>query len=172
MTGDGLGAPAVAPGVKNGARSRQTTLLSGRFVSHSARLDAREQTLHVRPPGQRPVPGRRGQQHRPGSGRRRPSPGSGVAVAVAGVRVEQSYAPGGLHATFNIGILTSVSSVAYVVISGLPGSGKSTLARSLAERLSLPLIDKDVILESLYDSLGVGDHAWRSRLSRASDDIM
>lgn len=65
-----------------------------------------------------------------------------------------------------------MSSVAYVVISGLPGSGKSTLARSLAERLSLPLIDKDVILESLYDSLGVGDHAWRSRLSRASDDIM
>ncbi|MES9553793.1 AAA family ATPase [Streptomyces sp. NPDC088190] len=65
-----------------------------------------------------------------------------------------------------------MSSVAYVVISGLPGSGKSTLARSLAERLSLPLIDKDVILESFYDSLGVGDHAWRSRLSRASDDIM
>ncbi|GAA2425709.1 AAA family ATPase [Streptomyces pulveraceus] len=65
-----------------------------------------------------------------------------------------------------------MSSVAFVVISGLPGSGKSTLARSLAGRLSLPLIDKDVILESLYDSLGVGDHAWRGRLSRASDDIM
>ncbi|MEV5627665.1 AAA family ATPase [Streptomyces sp. NPDC052507] len=59
-----------------------------------------------------------------------------------------------------------------MVVSGLPGSGKSTLARSLARRLSLPVIDKDVILESLYDSLGVGDHAWRSRLSRASDDIM
>ncbi|WP_442817891.1 AAA family ATPase [Streptomyces sp. NBC_01591] len=69
-------------------------------------------------------------------------------------------------------ILTPVSSVAFVVISGLPGSGKSTLARSLARRLSLPVIDKDVILESLYDSLGVGDHAWRNRLSRASDDIM
>ncbi|WSW11263.1 cytidylate kinase family protein (plasmid) [Streptomyces sp. NBC_01005] len=53
-----------------------------------------------------------------------------------------------------------------------PGSGKSTLARSLARRLGLPAIDKDVILESLYDSLGVGDHAWRNRLSRASDDIM
>lgn len=59
-----------------------------------------------------------------------------------------------------------------MVVSGLPGSGKSTLARSLARRLSLPVIDKDVILESLYDSLGVGDHAWRSRLSRSSDDIM
>ncbi|SFY45435.1 hypothetical protein SAMN02787144_10745 [Streptomyces atratus] len=69
-------------------------------------------------------------------------------------------------------ILTPVSSVAFVDISGLLGSGKSPLARSLARRLSLPVIDKDVILESLYDSLGVGDHAWRNRLSRASDDIM
>ncbi|MCX4869359.1 MULTISPECIES: ATP-binding protein [unclassified Streptomyces] len=69
-------------------------------------------------------------------------------------------------------ILTRVGNVAFVVVSGLPGSGKSTLARSLARRLSLPVIDKDVILESLYDSLGVGDHPWRSRLSRASDDIM
>ncbi|MFD0342182.1 AAA family ATPase [Streptomyces sp. NPDC127117] len=65
-----------------------------------------------------------------------------------------------------------MSSIAFVVISGLPGSGKSTLARSLANQLSLPVLDKDVILESLYDSLGVGGHAWRSRLSRASDDIM
>ncbi|MES9511353.1 AAA family ATPase [Streptomyces sp. NPDC000609] len=65
-----------------------------------------------------------------------------------------------------------MNSFAFVVISGLPGSGKSTLARSLARHLALPVIDKDVILESLYDSLGVGDHAWRSKLSRASDDIM
>lgn len=38
--------------------------------------------------------------------------------------------------------------------------------------LDLPVIDKDVILESLYDSLGVSDQAWRSRLSRASDEIL
>jgi predicted kinase len=61
---------------------------------------------------------------------------------------------------------------AFVVVSGLPGSGKSTLARGLAGRLGLPLIEKDAILESLYDSLGIGGHAWRSRLSRASDDIV
>ena len=34
------------------------------------------------------------------------------------------------------------------------------------------MIDKDVILESLYDSRGVGEHVWRSKLSGASDDIM
>ncbi|MBT2449869.1 AAA family ATPase [Streptomyces sp. ISL-43] len=61
---------------------------------------------------------------------------------------------------------------AFVIVSGLPASGKSTLARGLATRLSLPVIDKDVILESLYDSLGVGDKTWCHKLSRASDDIL
>ncbi|MER5204793.1 AAA family ATPase [Streptomyces sp. NPDC002825] len=61
---------------------------------------------------------------------------------------------------------------AFVIVSGLPASGKSTLARGLAAELGLPVIDKDVILESLYDSLGVGDQSWRHRLSRASDDIL
>jgi len=57
----------------------------------------------------------------------------------------------------------------YVVLSGLPCSGKSTLARQLAPALQLPVIDKDSILEELYESKGVGDAAWRRRLSRESD---
>jgi gluconate kinase len=60
----------------------------------------------------------------------------------------------------------------YVVVSGLPASGKTTLARQLAYELRLPLIDKDDILETLFESLGVGDAEWRSRLSRASDAVM
>jgi adenylate kinase family enzyme len=60
----------------------------------------------------------------------------------------------------------------FVVVSGLPGSGKSTLARDLARELSLPWIDKDAILEALFESLGTGDQPWRERLSRASDEIL
>jgi cytidylate kinase len=58
------------------------------------------------------------------------------------------------------------------VVSGLAASGKTTVGRLLSERLSLPLIDKDVILEALFDSLGCDDRYQRYRLSRASDDVL
>ena len=60
----------------------------------------------------------------------------------------------------------------FVVISGLPASGKTTLGRRLAPVLNLPLIDKDEILDRLFESKGVGDAAWRRTLSRESDVIL
>jgi len=57
----------------------------------------------------------------------------------------------------------------FIVVSGLPGSGKSTLAQQLAPALGLPLLDKDVILERLFESKGLGDIEWRRALSRESD---
>jgi AAA domain-containing protein len=60
----------------------------------------------------------------------------------------------------------------FVVASALPGSGKTTLARQLAPALYLPLIDKDEILDRLFDSKGVGDAKWRQALSRQSDVIL
>ncbi|MHB9861870.1 AAA family ATPase [Streptomyces sp. YIM S03343] len=60
----------------------------------------------------------------------------------------------------------------FVIVSGLPTSGKSTLSRRLADQLGWPRIDKDAIMEALFDSLGVGDHTWRHRLSRAGDDLL
>jgi len=58
----------------------------------------------------------------------------------------------------------------FVVVSGIPGSGKTTLGRRLAEALQLPFCDKDDILETLFDTEGIGDAAWRRKLSRKSDE--
>jgi predicted kinase len=55
-----------------------------------------------------------------------------------------------------------------VVITGLPSSGKTTVAEGLAVRLRLPLIAKDDIKESLYESLGAGDMAASARLGVAA----
>ncbi|KAI9021322.1 P-loop containing nucleoside triphosphate hydrolase protein [Hyaloraphidium curvatum] len=59
-----------------------------------------------------------------------------------------------------------------VVISGVPGSGKTTIGRPLARALGLPFLDKDDILEALFDSLGCGSPAERQRLSRAADGVL
>jgi hypothetical protein len=57
----------------------------------------------------------------------------------------------------------------YNIVSGLPASGKSTVARQLATSLSLPLIDKDELLELIFERRGVGDAGWRKQLSSAAD---
>ena len=56
-------------------------------------------------------------------------------------------------------------------MSGLPASGKSRLGAAIAPLLGLPLLDKDDFLEALYERDGIGDAAWRERLSRRSDDL-
>ncbi len=65
-----------------------------------------------------------------------------------------------------------VISDGFVVVSGLPGSGKTTLAVPLARELGLPLIAKDTIKESLFDSFGTGDLEWSRKLGRASHAVM
>ena len=59
----------------------------------------------------------------------------------------------------------------FVLVSGLPGSGKTTLAKKLSPLLSLPVIDKDDVLERLFETRGVGDSSWRRALSREADAI-
>ncbi len=56
----------------------------------------------------------------------------------------------------------------HIVVSGLPASGKSTLGRQLAAALGVVLLDKDELLEALFDR---PDNASTSRsiLSRRAD---
>ncbi len=55
-----------------------------------------------------------------------------------------------------------------VLISGAPATGKTVLARRLGEALPVPVIERDAIKETLFDSLGVGDREWSKKLGAAS----
>lgn len=59
-----------------------------------------------------------------------------------------------------------------VIVTGFPCTGKTHVAEKLATRLGLPLIAKDDIKESLFDSLGYSDRAWSQRLSGATYRIL
>ncbi|MGK7949981.1 MAG: AAA family ATPase [Xenococcaceae cyanobacterium] len=59
-----------------------------------------------------------------------------------------------------------------IVVSGFSCTGKTTLAKKIAQRYSLPLISRDDIKESLYNSLGYSDRKWSKKLGIASYDIL
>ncbi|MCD4704502.1 ATP-binding protein [bacterium] len=55
-----------------------------------------------------------------------------------------------------------------IIISGLPCTGKTTLSKKIADKFKLPLINKDSIKESLFDSLGFKDREWSKKIGIAS----
>ncbi len=59
-----------------------------------------------------------------------------------------------------------------ILVNGLPASGKSSLAKQLSETLSIPMLSKDGIKESLFDSLGWSDREWSMRLGVASMELL
>jgi hypothetical protein len=88
-----------------------------------------------------------------------------------GVAGNQSMQSDAFHLTCEPAPDLILKDIPLVMVSGLPASGKTTLARKLAPALGPPLLDKDDILEGLFEALGIGDADWRGRLSRASDEI-
>lgn len=59
-----------------------------------------------------------------------------------------------------------------IIISGPPCSGKTTLGQRIAKEFRLPLITKDDIKESLFDTLGSKDRKWSKKLGLASYKIL
>ncbi len=59
-----------------------------------------------------------------------------------------------------------------IVITGLPCTGKTTIGERIATQLNIPFLHKDGFKEVLFDSLGCGDRAWSSRLSKASFELL
>jgi predicted kinase len=59
-----------------------------------------------------------------------------------------------------------------IVVSGAPASGKTTLARRLAGELGLALLTKDLIKETLFDTLGVPSAERSVELSAASFAVL
>lgn len=59
-----------------------------------------------------------------------------------------------------------------ILVNGIPGAGKSTLARPLAAELGIPLLAKDIVKESLFDTLGVKDRAWSRQMGVAAMNVL
>jgi glucokinase len=57
-----------------------------------------------------------------------------------------------------------------VLVNGVPASGKTTVARALGARLSVPVLELDVVKEVLFEELGHrdADREWGRALGRAS----
>jgi cytidylate kinase len=59
-----------------------------------------------------------------------------------------------------------------IIITGASATGKTTLSKDLANKLKLPVINKDEIKELLFDYLGTKDEEWAVRLGMTSFELL
>jgi shikimate kinase len=59
-----------------------------------------------------------------------------------------------------------------LIIAGMPASGKSTVARKISEHFGYPLLEKDELKESLFDTLGFSCYAEKRRLDTAASSVL
>jgi predicted kinase len=59
-----------------------------------------------------------------------------------------------------------------IVLAGMPASGKSTVAGKLSAAFSLPILAKDELKESLFDTVGFTCYAEKRRLDHAANAVL
>jgi predicted kinase len=59
-----------------------------------------------------------------------------------------------------------------IIINGLPASGKTTLAKRLGADLSLPILSRDIIFETLYTALECDNNSCPPLLGTASFKLL
>lgn len=59
-----------------------------------------------------------------------------------------------------------------IIVSGIVCTGKTTVAKKLSETLHIPLVSKDMIKESLFDSLGYSDREYSKKIGVGSYRVM
>ena len=59
-----------------------------------------------------------------------------------------------------------------IVLAGMPASGKSTVAGKISAALSLPVLAKDELKESLFDTVGFTCYAEKRRLDHAANAVL
>ncbi len=59
-----------------------------------------------------------------------------------------------------------------ILITGLSCTGKTTIGEKISKKFNFPLISRDNIKESLFDSLGYKDRKWSKKLGSASYDLL
>ncbi|MBM3934660.1 MAG: ATP-binding protein [SAR202 cluster bacterium] len=65
-----------------------------------------------------------------------------------------------------------MSTPTLIIVSGPPAAGKTTIAKKLSGDLLLPHLSKDIIKESLFDTLGRSDRDWSKKVGFASITLL
>ena len=56
-----------------------------------------------------------------------------------------------------------------IIIAGMPATGKTTVSKALQKYFDYPIVEKDLIKEELFDTLGFENYQQKRNLDHASN---